>query len=573
MEHKEETKICQNCKKDFIIEPDDFSFYEKIKVPSPTFCPECRMVRRMIWRNCRSLFKRECGNCSKSIISMYHESDIYNPYCMDCWNNDNRDPFIIGRDYDFSKNFFVQLSQFFKEAPILYVHHTGMVIRSDFTNYSYDDKDCYLSYSVIGCENVLYSENIDKSKNNIDCDNVQKIENCSYNIDCESNYNCHYANKSHKCIDSYFIYDCINCQNCCLSSNLHNKQYVFKNKQLSKDEYIKEILNLSLDSYSGLQSAKKYFDHMFREEAIHRFAQIYNSQNSTGDYIGNSKNVTNSFSVQNSENIYNSYRVILNSKDSYDNQGLGNGELVYESIATSLGTYRDLFCYICIGSKECEYSFMCKNCTNCFGCSGLNNSQYCILNKQYTKEQYFEMVNKIKEQMIAMPYVDKKGNIYKYGEFFPFDMSPFGYNETNANDCFPITKDEAIANGYPWREIKDKKYSITTKSEDLLDNIKDIDELILKEVISCPNNGDQKFMCSTAYRILPEELQFYKHKGLPLPRFCPNCRHCQRLEYRNPLRLYSRVCSNNCGAEFKTSYSPDKLYKIYCDKCYQKEVV
>ncbi len=32
-----QTKNCQNCKKDFIIEPEDFNFYEKIKVPAPTF--------------------------------------------------------------------------------------------------------------------------------------------------------------------------------------------------------------------------------------------------------------------------------------------------------------------------------------------------------------------------------------------------------------------------------------------------------------------------------------------------------------------------------------------------------
>lgn len=37
MEYKSETKICQNCKKDFTIDPEDFKFYEKIKVPSPTF--------------------------------------------------------------------------------------------------------------------------------------------------------------------------------------------------------------------------------------------------------------------------------------------------------------------------------------------------------------------------------------------------------------------------------------------------------------------------------------------------------------------------------------------------------
>ena len=31
METKTQIKKCQNCKKDFIIEPDDFSFYEKMK--------------------------------------------------------------------------------------------------------------------------------------------------------------------------------------------------------------------------------------------------------------------------------------------------------------------------------------------------------------------------------------------------------------------------------------------------------------------------------------------------------------------------------------------------------------
>ena len=33
-----ETKNCQNCKKDFTIESEDFAFYEKIKVPPPTWC-------------------------------------------------------------------------------------------------------------------------------------------------------------------------------------------------------------------------------------------------------------------------------------------------------------------------------------------------------------------------------------------------------------------------------------------------------------------------------------------------------------------------------------------------------
>ena len=42
MEQKPETKNCQNCKNDFTIEVDDFSFYEKIGVDVPKICSECR---------------------------------------------------------------------------------------------------------------------------------------------------------------------------------------------------------------------------------------------------------------------------------------------------------------------------------------------------------------------------------------------------------------------------------------------------------------------------------------------------------------------------------------------------
>ena len=80
------------------------------------------------------------------------------------------------------------------------------MFRSDYTNYSIDNKDCYLSFSITECENVLYSELIDKSKNVLDCYAVQKLENSSYNISSDMNYNCHFVIESSKCIDSYFLF-------------------------------------------------------------------------------------------------------------------------------------------------------------------------------------------------------------------------------------------------------------------------------------------------------------------------------------------------------------------------------
>ena len=77
----------------------------------------------------------------------------------------------------------------------------------------------------------------------------------------------------------------------------------------------------------------------------------------------------------------------------------------------------------------------------------------------------------------------------------------------------------------------------------------------------------------TAFRILPEDLKFYRRMNLPLPRLCPNCRHYQRLKQRNPLKLWHRKCmKEGCTNEFETSYAPNRPEIVYCEKCYQQEV-
>lgn len=572
MENKEENKICQNCKQNFTIEPSDFSFYEKIKVPPPTFCPECRMIRRMVWRNFRSLYKRLCGLCGKNLISMYPD-DGAPVYCTDCFSGDKWNPLSTGFRYDFSRPFFSQFHELFLKAPRAFAYHTGALVNSDFTNYSADNKNVYLSYSAVSCEDVMYSDLVDKTKNSLDCLGVKAVENCSQNTSCDGNYNCHFAVESRSCIDSYFIYDCVNSQDCALSSNLRNQRYVFKNKKLSKEEYKKALIELKLNTNSGIQTANEYFNNLIRNKTLHRFAQILNSQNATGEHIANSRGIKSGFDVKDSENIAFASRVILNSKDSYDALGLAAGELMYETVASSFGSYKNFFCYIALGSRECEYSMILRNCSDCFGCVGLTNAQYCIFNKQFKKEEYFEMVDKIKQHMKEMPYIDRKGRTYVYGEFFPFEFSPFSYNEATTLDYFPITKEKADEMGYVWREKEKISYKTTISSENLPDSIEDVSDSIFSEVIACPNNGNSEFQCTSAFKIVPNEFTFYKKHALPLPRFCPNCRHYQRLKYRNPMKLWKRKCmKDGCQNEFETSYSPERPEIVYCEKCYQQEV-
>ena len=112
-----ETKNCQNCKKNFIIESEDFNFYEKIKVHPPTFCPECRLIRRLANREERSFFKDKCDFCDKDVVSIFSPESNLKVYCSPCWWSDNWDGLQYGKDYDFSKPFFQQFRELQQVVP------------------------------------------------------------------------------------------------------------------------------------------------------------------------------------------------------------------------------------------------------------------------------------------------------------------------------------------------------------------------------------------------------------------------------------------------------------------------
>ncbi|HNW71740.1 MAG TPA: hypothetical protein PKZ36_03075 [Candidatus Paceibacterota bacterium] len=278
----------------------------------------------------------------------------------------------------------------------------------------------------------------------------------------------------------------------------------------------------------------------------------------------------------------------IDSKDCYDCTVWGvNMELDYEDCLCGDHSYSVKFSSNCWPAcKDIEYSIGLVNCSDCFGCVSLKKKQYYILNKQYTKEEYFKLVEKIKKHMDDFPFIDKKGNIYKYGEFFPIEFSPFGYNNTMAIQYFNMSKEKAEESGYPWIEIPHGEYQITIKSEQLPDSCEEIKTDILKEIIECA-------MCKNAYRIMENELSFYKKEKLPLPNLCSECRYEIRISDRLKLELYKRQCmcfgendssgkykntvkhshgNNKCGEEFKTGYAPDRPEIIYCEKCYQQEV-
>lgn len=555
-----ETKICQACKQNFTIAPEDFEFYKKINVPAPTWCPDCRMMRRFQFRNERTWYKGTCAATGKSILSMFRPDSGYTVYDLNYWKSDAWDPLEYAMDYDLNKPFFDQFGELLRRIP-----HANLIqknnVNSDYTNCTLNLKNCYYCASVDPGEDSAYCFGaVLGVRSSLDIHLSNESEQSYQLVDCNRSSRLRLSQACESCLDSWFLYDCRNCSNCVGCAGLRNKQYCIFNEQYTKDEYAKKLQELSLDSYSGLEAVRVKFEEL-KKSVPRKFASITRSENAIGEDIIGSKNVIG-FSVKDgSENVRYSYRVV-GSSDIYDSFTAWNGaELEYETLSCS--AQRIAFsCYIW-GGFDIQYSYNCYDSNNLFGCANLRNKSYCILNKQYSKEEYEKLLPQIIEQM-------KKAG--EYGEFFPSTIAPFCYNETISQDYFPLTKEKAQALGYRWQDSSAKTHQVSMSTEQIPDKIEAITDGILKEVIACEHsNANCNEQCAGAFKLIPMELQYYRQWGVPLPRLCPSCRHFGRVKQKPPLSLRDGACAK-CSTSFKTAYPLDTPYKLYCEQCYNAEI-
>lgn len=555
-----ETKQCQNCKKELVIEPEDFAFYDKIKVPAPSFCPDCREQRRLAFRNERALYKRKCDLCAKVVVSRVSPDKPYPMYCQKCWWSDKWDPLKYGRDYDFKRPFFEQFKELLFSTPHIAILNANTV-NSEWVNQETDDKNCYLNVGGHFNEDSGYNTYELYSRDCFDNFWIFKSELCYENINCERCWRTLFSQNCFDCRDVVLSYDLRNCSNCFGCAGLRHKQYHILNKPYSKEDYQRFLEQNPISSIKNLADLKEKAKKIWLS-APHRPSFILKSVRSSGNFITESKNAKNCWNAEKVEDSAYLY-VVADIKDGYDCSSLGWAELVYEC-PHSTGLYNCKFTTFSAtagvrnrggGSSNLEYCHSVLKGHNCFGCANARDLEYAILNKKYSKAKYQELVAKIKKQMLKNK---------EYGEFFPIELSPYGYNETAAQDYFPLTRQQAKEKGYPWSNYESQiKYQFSDYQ--IPDDIKNVKDDILDKVLKCEKSGK-------AYKIIPMELEFYRKIGLPIPRRSPLQRHKDRMALLPPRKLFSRKCQK-CGKPIQTVYAPDRPEIVYCEKCYLNKIV
>lgn len=175
-------KTCAQCNQEFQIFDEDREFYQKINVPEPTWCPECRNMRRCAYRNERVLYMRSCDLCKK------------------LYKTEN----------------------------------------SSFCNEVESIKDSYMAICSFFGERYRYTYWLGWCKDVVDSSFVLHSELCYGCQDLRKGYNCRYVFNSQNMVDSDFCFGCSDCTNCFMCVNLRHKSYCISNEQYTKEAHEKD---------------------------------------------------------------------------------------------------------------------------------------------------------------------------------------------------------------------------------------------------------------------------------------------------------------------------------------------
>jgi len=375
-------------------------------------------------------------------------------------------------------------------------------------------------------------------------------------------HNCKVVRESRDCLNSAFLFDCRNCEDCFGAVNQRNKKYIFFNQQLTKEEWEKAVGEILLSRRSVFFEYRERFKKMVEETAIWPENFNENITQSTGEYVADSNNVTDGFFVEkNSSNIYKSFVTFANSEHVYFSGGGIACNNCYAIVPSSFSS-GCLFSSVLVRCQNCEYCFHCFNCENCFGCVGLQHKKFCILNKQYDEETYWQELDKIKCAMLD------RG---EYGDFFPANYAGGYFYESAAPHIFGCTQEEAKlfgvaeydpnANGASGFSAFDPLTGKTV--EQIPDSIDEItDEWIARPIFDSKINRQFSF--------LKGEIEFYKRIRVAPPNehFISRLLGLQK-EINSPIfEDYSCAhCNKNICAAKNFTY---KNKKVVCRECYLK---
>lgn len=551
-------KQCQQCRQDYEITEKDLAFYDRVSpiiagkkylIPAPKMCPLCRLQLRMSFRNERTFYHRKCDLTGKEIVALYAPDSPYKVYDQDPWWSDDWDPSDYGRNFDFSRTFAEQFKELSLEVPHVSLYNINCE-NSYYTNYALNQKNCYLIFGAGDNEDCLYGKYIVYSKDCIDCLTIYSCELCYECVACEKCYGSKFLLNCQNCSECTMCEDLIGCKNCIACFGLRNKEYCILNRQYSKEDYQRFTKQFEYLDHEKIDDLRSRLESL-KLTLPHIQSHMFGSENCSGEAVYNCKNCDYAFDTANCEDCkfiacspkcIEVYDCIYSAPDGVRFSYNMCSVMDLENSMTLFNVWYGTNLFYCMEMRHSSY---------CFGCVSMKSKQYCILNKEYSKQEYEELLPKIIEHM------KRTG---EWGEYFPYYVSNFGYNEAVGSEYFPLDKEGALNLNANWRDedpIIPVRDPFTAPSD-----IKKVGDDICQKALVCQSTSKQ-------YRILPAELSFYRRMKLPIPRFCYDKRHIDRVAQHGAINLFENSC-DRCHQSIKTPHYEPRPKVLYCEDCYRE---
>lgn len=515
-------KVCRKCKSSFEIRDRDQAFYKKIQAPLPSLCPDCRLQKRLAYRNERTLYPGKCGLCNKSILSMYNQADGLTVYCNECWWSDNWDSTTYGQAIDWNRSLIQQWDEVRRAVPRLALVNMNSN-NSEYTNMAADNNDCYLLFASENCQNCSYGKLVQNCTDCFDCNFAYDSELCYQSINIRNCYRSIYLDDCENSRECGFSIGLRGCSNVFLSSNLHNKEYYIQNKPVSPEEYKIRVAEYTKDATAIQKCIKQWRE--LNNSRIVKYANVIKSDGCTGDYLMSCKRCYDCYDVTGGQDC--SYVTdALDPRDTYDASFVYyQPELVYDSLSM-LQCYNVQYSVFTYYTSDSQYCDQVHNSKNIFLSSCVRKQEYVILNKKYTQAEYKQLLPKLIEKM------KREG---EYGELPDMQHSLFRYNDTVAQEYFPLDKHIAESQGLRWNDVADE-------------------------------------MVNKPFNLTKAEQALYAQLALPEPMLHPEARHRVRMAMRNPRQLWERTCmKQDCTNSIQTTYNESRPERVYCEECFKHE--
>ncbi|MBI5733193.1 hypothetical protein HY967_04590 [Candidatus Jorgensenbacteria bacterium] len=551
--------ISEYCEKKFEITDQDIEFLKILRVPPPIQCPTCRRQRRFSFMNWTRLFKRPCNapGHNEEIISSVSTSCPFPVVDIPYYQSSYFDPTRMGFVSDIGKSFWSQFYELRRRVPLPAMVQEPSNVNAEYSMGGRNSKNVYYATGVFNSEDILYANGIRDCRECMDIIFVTKADRVYEAIRSENIVNSSYIYFSEECIDSMFLFDCRNCINCFGCVNLRNKSFCFFNEQLSREAYLEKIKAFDMGDRKTLRSLLDRFWSFVKSRPI-RASQNFSSERVNGVSISQSRDLDYVIAAENSGHVRHS-EDILGHHDSMDvTVSGGHSHHLYETSNVGSQSSVTKFSFTSKYITDSEFLLNCKRCKNCFGCVGLEDKSFYILNIPYKPDEYWSTVDKIKLAMLG------RG---EYGMGVPISFSPYAYNITLANVPFPLAS-EAVTrlHGYSQGETESNvKNMPTLKSDEVPRSIDDVSDTIIQTAVLSEHSG-------RPFRIVPKELEFYRRHRLSIPLSHPYERMDARTRIMGSYKAYRAVCSH-CGKNIQSAFDPAEGFTLYCDMCYQNEVL